>query len=98
MPDLAVKASAAGSVSPCFRPEDDPDEMRHRGGDVNACFHPDDDTYEMRHRDGNVNACFRPDDGDVNSCFHPDQDDLVAGLHLTLTGVEEQHLAALAVR
>jgi len=75
MPDLAVKGSAARSVSPCFRPEDDPDEMRHREGGVNACFHP----------------------GDVNACFHPDHDDLVAGLHLTLTGVEEQHLAALAV-
>ena len=65
MPNLAVKASTAGSVSPCFRPEDNPDEMRN---------------------------------GDVNACFHPDHDDLVAGLHLTLTGVEEQHLAALAVR
>jgi hypothetical protein len=87
MPNLAVKASAAGSVSPCFRPEDDPDELRHHDGDVNACFHPDNDPHEMRHHDG-----------DVNSCFHPDHDDLVAGLHLTLTGVEEQHLAALAVR
>ena len=79
MPNLAVKAPAAGS-------------------DVNACFHPDDDQHEMRHRDGNVNACFRPDDGDVNSCFHPGDDDLAAGLHLALTGVEEHHLAALAVR
>ena len=85
MPNLAVKASTAVSVSPCFRPEDNPDEMRN--GDVNACFHP-----------GDVNSCFHPDDRDVNACFHPDHDDLVAGLHLTLTGVEERHLAALAVR
>lgn len=54
-------------------------------------------------RDGNVNACFRPDDGDVNACFHPDQS-VTAGRHvgenldLGLTGVEERHLAALAVR
>jgi hypothetical protein len=95
-----VKASAAGSVSPCFRPEDNPDEMRHRGGDVNACFHPDNrDVNSCFHPDdGDVRVCFHPDDGDVRVCFHPDHDDLVAGLHLTLTGVEEQHLAALAIR
>ncbi|MFI5891115.1 hypothetical protein ACIA5D_13480 [Actinoplanes sp. NPDC051513] len=94
MRNLAVKASGASSVSPCFRPVDAPDEMRHRDPNVNACFHPDDDTQELRHRDPNVNSCFHPDDGDVNSCFHPGHD----GLDLRLTGLEEQHLAALSVR
>jgi len=58
-------------------------EGRVRDGNVNACFHPDDDPVELRNGNGNVNACFRPDDGDVD---------------LGLTGVEERHLAALAVR
>ena len=85
MPNLVGKTSAPGSVSPCFYPDDEAVEPSH------PCFYPDDEPVELSHRDGNVNACFHPDDGDVNACFHPD-------LHLGLTGIEEQHLAALAAR
>lgn len=112
-----------GSVSPCFRPDDDQPAasatdpgrpvspcLRPDDGDVNSCFRPDDDQPAAGATDPGrpSHPCFHPDDGNVNSCFHPEEppvnscrragDDLVSDLHLALTGVEEQHLATLAVR
>jgi hypothetical protein len=82
--------SEASSVSPCFRPDDDEPAASAAapGRPVSPCFRPD---------DGGVNSCFHPGQPPVNSCRHAG-DDLVSDLHLTLTGVEERHLAALAVR
>lgn len=86
----------SGSVSPCFRPDDDQPAATTTdpGRPVSPCFHPGDVSLQDG---GNVNSCFHPEEPPVNSCRHAG-DDLVAGLHRTLTGAEEQHLAALAVR
>jgi hypothetical protein len=81
----------AASVSPCFHPGDgDGEPIAHRPEPVSPCFHPDD------HR-----VCFHPG-GDaaesgssVSSCPHP-ADDLATDLHLSLTGLDERELAALA--
>ena len=92
----------------CFRPADgfhqDDDRRDHSG----VCFHPGDD------RRGDAGICFHPGDepvaigagSSVSPCHHPSEpgdptgrtDDLVAGLHRTLTGFEQQHLAALSSR
>jgi hypothetical protein len=106
MPNLLIHPADlrlhAGSVSPCFRPDDDQPtaSATDPARPVSPCFHPGD----VALRDGgNVNSCFHPGDtslrdgGNVNSCRRAG-DDLAAGLHLALTGAEQQHLAALAVR
>jgi len=95
--------SRDGSVSPCFHPADEP---RSRGGSVSPCFQPGDADISagvnLCHHSadpGNGAGCFHPTDsltGNVNCCFHPADDDLAADLHLSLTGIDEHHLAALA--
>jgi hypothetical protein len=89
------------SVSPCFHPGDG----EPTGRPVSPCFHPIDDRLCFHPGDGfppdDDRLCFHPGDPaavaprPVNSGHHP-ADDLAAGLHLSLTGIDERHLAVLA--
>ncbi len=98
-------AASHGTV--CFRPADDDDRRGNGGrcfhaadtGSVSPCFRPDDDQPAASATDPGrpVSPCFHPEEPPVNSCRRAG-DDLASDLHLALTGVEEQHLAALAVR
>jgi hypothetical protein len=91
----------SASVSPCFHPGDEPVPS----ASVSPCFHPgDEDDFAPGRRDGApaarvkepVSPCFHP--GDENpQAGHPG-DDLAADLHLSLTGIDERHLAVLANR
>ncbi|HEV7713026.1 MAG TPA: hypothetical protein VGP16_32835 [Asanoa sp.] len=69
-----------------------------RGGSVSPCFHPGDgaDVNLCHHPadPGNGAGCFHPSDN-VNCCYHPADDDLAADLHLSLTRIDERHLATL---
>src|SRR4051812_27983901 len=88
----------------CFRPGDDPDDAgRGNGG---RCHHASDGTSTkcfhaaaVAGPDRSVSSCHPPSDAEppVNSC-RCGTDDLAADLHLTLTGVEERHLAVLSGR
>ncbi|MEV4620568.1 hypothetical protein AB0J74_17900 [Asanoa sp. NPDC049573] len=77
-----MSTTNGGEAGFCFHPAD---EQHLRGGSVSPCFHPG---------DANVNLCHHPSDN-VNMCYHPVGDDLAADLHLSLTGIDERHLAAL---
>jgi hypothetical protein len=89
-----------GSVSPCFHPGDADISagvnLCHHPADPGngaGCFHPTDSLT------GGVNSCYHPADpvtGNVNCCYHPADEDLAVDLHLTLTGIDGHHLAALA--
>jgi len=114
-PNTASKgfyASDDGSVSPCFRPDDDQPAAvaADPGRPVSPCHHPaDPDVNACFHPGANANGCFHPEEPDVNACFYPGaqppvnscrhaSDDLATDLHLALTGIEERHLAALTGR
>ena len=68
-------------------------------GNGGRCFHPGDDRTPA----AGVSPCFHPDDDGVPSasvspCFHPGDDDAAAGLHRSLTEIDERALAVLARR
>jgi hypothetical protein len=95
-----------GPAGTCFHPADEP--RSQVPGSVSPCFHPDDDSRDgdaaASHDPNTGGYCFHPGDGDalaesatagVYLCHHP-ADDLAADLHLSLTGIDERHLAGLA--
>ena len=81
----------------CFHPGDD--RLGNGGGNTTTkCFHVS--------SNGGSHPCFRPADdepvamgtgGSVSPCHHPSED-LAAGLHRTLTELEQQALATLSSR
>lgn len=90
--------SADGYHFHCADAADAPMARDAAPGGGTACFHPAEETGEPVAGDvgvGDGRLCFHPGDDDGGPTARHRADDLATDLHLSLTSIDEQHLAVL---